>query len=596
MKIFLSSTCYDLKDLRAEVENFLLAKGHQLLLSDRANFPHFIGTHRHDICIENVETCDLFILVIDSRYGAPYYKDQNISITWAEFREAIRSKRKIIAFVRQEVYNERQSCRRNQKKGNTFEPAFADNIKTFDLIDEVQRYEDGVWMQPFDNSVQVKEKLESIYETKHSLLNEEYTTVEVSSNEIPLTALSGSTATFLTKNTALGNVKTINAEIIQSAIDKIPASTQPWGEVLPSEPILNYSNDFYYFFPLRPSGDEGEMVMGISPTALGRSIRSELLDLLKKIEDEDKAVAFFTDTVKRKPILCKSLKFDNKSYIIGFYEKISQLHGKVQHMCVLSLFANKWQIYHDQQLDDFMCYVDLSDEFQVITHNKKLYFYFERLIQHMGTAFNGFGVVEFSVFDFSKKSIIRLFYEGRYREEKIEGIFDFSSLEQNQDSKIYEFILEQGAARSKHIYRTPRNYNLETPENCIEKWNIDNPDFYSNEYGEIAFSYYSENLLWNFDKDDSIESYKASTEHVENDIYILFYYFAGPILGFRKSDQTYFVVLVPQGYGAGGVWGLRSINTVKFLDSEKIFAKNEYESYEINLETGQYERKALEAQ
>lgn len=116
MKIFLSSTCYDLVDVRAELERFLEQKGHELLLSDRANFPVDVGLHRHDVCINNVKLADLFILIVDGRFGAPYYKDKNLSITWAEFNEALNTGLKIIPFVRKDVFNERQTYNHNKKK------------------------------------------------------------------------------------------------------------------------------------------------------------------------------------------------------------------------------------------------------------------------------------------------------------------------------------------------------------------------------------------------------------------------------------------------------------------------------------------------
>ena len=130
------------------------------MLSDRDDFQIEMGVHRHDVCIENVGKCDYFILVIDSRYGAEYYKDKTTSITWAELREAIRTKRKAVAFVRREIFNERQTCRHNQKLGNPFAPFFVDNIKTFVLIDEVQKSDTGIWIQQFDSSINIKERLE----------------------------------------------------------------------------------------------------------------------------------------------------------------------------------------------------------------------------------------------------------------------------------------------------------------------------------------------------------------------------------------------------------------------------------------------------
>ncbi|HWZ22787.1 MAG TPA: DUF4062 domain-containing protein [Cytophagaceae bacterium] len=592
MTIFLSSTCYDLTDLRAEVEKFLASKGHTILLSDRHNFPVDTGIHRHDVCIDNVAKCDLFVLVLDNRYGANYYKDSTISITWAELREAVKTNRQAIAFVRKTVFNERQTCRHNQKMGNPFAPFYVDNIKTFDIIDEIQKHS-GIWMQPFEDSTNVKETLENIYATKHSPLNPIEPKLEISSSEISLTALSGSTASFITTNYNIGDNKKVNAETLQAAIDKIPENVKPWGEILGFESIPNDSNDYFYFSPLRHSGDEGEMIIGISPTALGRSVRNELQGALKKINDENNAITFFTDTIKRSPILCRSFESQNKSYIIGFYEKASRHLGTIQHLCILHLFANKWQIFYDQPLDEFECFPELSDNCEIIIHDKKIYFYFERRIQQTGTMYQGMGVVEFTVFDFEKKSINKLLYQGVHRKGGIEGRFNLELLKENPDSKIYEFILEQEASKSKYIYRTPKDYNIDVPENYIEKWNVDNPDFYNNESGRVKFFFYDENILWDINRYGDIETYKANTNNIENDNYIIFFYFAGPILAIRKSDKKYFVILVPQGYGAGGSWGIRSIKNVELLTSEKIFAQNDYEQYEIDLTSGEYILKRL---
>lgn len=617
MTIFLSSTCYDLKDLRAELEVFLKSKGYTLLFSDRANFPVNTMIHRHDVCIENVAKCDLYVLVIDSRFGAKYYKDENISITWAEYKEAIRTEKKIMAFVRKEIFNERVAFKQTKKifseklktyeiDGNTLDknnldgiikllkPHFVDNEKTFDFIDEIQSNQRGIWCQPFDDSTAIKTQLENIYATKHSPLNSIEGTFEISYGQIPLTALSGSTASFITDNYNLGSNKNVNAEVLQYVINKIPENSKPFDEISGFNSIPNYSNDFFYFFPLHDEGEVGETIVGISPTALGHSVRNELKGALKKIDDENNAITLFTDTVKRKPIFCKSCVFENKSYIIGFYEKDSGYSTKNQHLCILNQFASKWQIYYDQSLDEGDRYPTLSDTSKIIIHDKNIYLYFERYLRKQGTMYQGTAIVEFAVFDFKNKTIDKLIYQGKNRVGGVEGEFNFDLLHNNPSSKTYKFILEQEASKSKNIYRTPKNYNIDDPENYIEKWNIENPDFYNNQNGYVVFCYYQENILRDIKDYGSIEVYKENVDYIENDNYIVFYYFAGPILAVKKSDQKYSVILVPQGYGAGGSWGIRSIKKVCFLSPEKIFAQNDYEKYEIDLSTGEYKRISIE--
>ncbi|WP_264564695.1 DUF4062 domain-containing protein [Flavobacterium sp. N3904] len=286
MKIFLSSTCYDLVDIRAELERFLKEKGHELLLSDRATFPVEIGIHRHDVCINNVQNCDLFILIVDGRFGAPYYKDENLSITWAEFNEALRTERKIIPFVRKDVFNERQSYRHNLKKGNSFEPFFADTIRVFDLMGEIQRHEGGFWIEQFENSVEIKDRLENLIKTGHSFLNVGPQAIVSYYDQIPLTEVSGSTASYITKFVTNDKVEAINEELLNKAISSIPEGTKPFGELLGFEQIPG-GNDYYYYRPMKHSGDEGEIIIGITPTALGDAVRKELIDLKANLKNKN---------------------------------------------------------------------------------------------------------------------------------------------------------------------------------------------------------------------------------------------------------------------------------------------------------------------
>jgi hypothetical protein len=586
MKIFLSSTCYNLRDLRAEIEKFLVDSGNILLLSDRNNFPINPGIHRHDVCIENVAACDLFILVIDSRYGAEYYKDRNVSITWAELREAIRTNRETIAFVRREVFDERQTCRHNQKKGNHFDPFYVDNIKIFDIIDEIQKNEIGIWLQQFDNSIDVKIKLNSIYATKQSPLNATQPNLEVSAKDIPLAQFSGPTASFLSSTLNIETSENLNAELLKSAITKIPDAKELVAKQSEAESHFLQSNDYCYYLP----SDNVEIKSSVAATALGRSIRNELSEALKRIDNEVEASKIFIDSVKRKPILCKFFEFDKKEFILGFYEKTTGYLGKIQHLSVLYRFADTWQQYLDVCLDEYECLSEISNSLKIIIHEKNAYFYFERLIHYIGTAYNGQGTIEFTVFDIENKSISKLVYEGTYRADALEGQFDFTQLEKSPKSYIYKFILEEEASKSKNIYRHPKDYNLDSPKNNIEKWNIENPDFYNFNRGRVNFFLYDENIFWDFENYVNIESYKSNTSNVENERFLITYYFAGPILAFDKTDKKYFVILVPEGYGAGGSWGIRSINKVIFVNEQKIYAKNDYEEYEIDLSTCEYVR------
>jgi hypothetical protein len=159
MRVFLSSTCYNLTDLRARLYRFLQRAGHTPVLSDRSDFPVALGTHRHDVCVLEAGRADLVILVVDSRLGAAYYKDPTISITWAEARAAVEGKVRVVAFVRRAVFDERKTWKINDKK---IKPAHCDNVATFKMLDELQKHPSGIWVQPFNDVEDIVDQLQEI--------------------------------------------------------------------------------------------------------------------------------------------------------------------------------------------------------------------------------------------------------------------------------------------------------------------------------------------------------------------------------------------------------------------------------------------------
>ena len=177
MKIFLSSTCYDLTDLRAIVEDYFKKKGEILLLSDRNSFPINPREHRHDICLLNAKSADLFLLFLDKRFGAPYYKDKNISITWAEYRIAKENNVPIFVLIRENVFNERETWKVNGRKDD-FKPAFTDKVETFKFIDEIQLANEGPWIGQFNNAVDVLEKMENLSMSNNSKITKSSKTNE----------------------------------------------------------------------------------------------------------------------------------------------------------------------------------------------------------------------------------------------------------------------------------------------------------------------------------------------------------------------------------------------------------------------------------
>lgn len=181
MKIFISSTSYDLFDLRSYLVHLLEKDGHEVIYHESPTFPAKINLHSHDQCLEAIKEAELVICLIDKRYGGNYrgslfnseeiavnvkLKDQNVSykykdlsITWMELLTADEEGIPIITFARSRTLDEKEVRRKNHHVIK-FNPAYVEKIEIFDLLDWITKREINNWIVPFYNFIDFRAKIE----------------------------------------------------------------------------------------------------------------------------------------------------------------------------------------------------------------------------------------------------------------------------------------------------------------------------------------------------------------------------------------------------------------------------------------------------
>jgi len=138
-KVFISSTCYDLGIIRAQLRSFVLGFGHEPVMSDYSDVLYDPKVHTHFSCVQEVQNCDVLLLIIGSRYGGTALptavdlvdidslrafssstelldKKEYISITQLEVLKAIESKIPIYTFVDTKVLHDHLVYEKNKGK------------------------------------------------------------------------------------------------------------------------------------------------------------------------------------------------------------------------------------------------------------------------------------------------------------------------------------------------------------------------------------------------------------------------------------------------------------------------------------------------
>jgi hypothetical protein len=163
--VFVSSTIWDLADVRAEIREFLARNGFQPIMSEYEDFPDDLSqTGTYEKCRQAVVDCDIFLMIVNNRYGGRRdLKEGEVSITHQEFKWAVELRKPFVGLIRDKLETDRQIWKNSHdEKVLTFVKG-AKNLLLFDLLDEIDRSAtDGtaLWRQTFKDSVELRNKLE----------------------------------------------------------------------------------------------------------------------------------------------------------------------------------------------------------------------------------------------------------------------------------------------------------------------------------------------------------------------------------------------------------------------------------------------------
>jgi len=82
LRVFVSSTCYDLDIVRSELRPFIVNCGYEPVMSDYSDVLFDPRLHTHDSCVKEVVGCDVVVLIIGSRFGGTAVPTALASVDW----------------------------------------------------------------------------------------------------------------------------------------------------------------------------------------------------------------------------------------------------------------------------------------------------------------------------------------------------------------------------------------------------------------------------------------------------------------------------------------------------------------------------------
>lgn len=159
-RVFISSTYYDLKQVRNNIGDFIKGLGYEPIMHEKSGVAYTQNTPLENDCYNELSTCDIVVCILGNHFGSKS-SENDLSITMNELETAIKHKKKIYVFISNDVFIENRTYEINKDNG-TFKSAYTDDIKIHDFICSLNaKANTYLVVTPFENTEQIVQTLKS---------------------------------------------------------------------------------------------------------------------------------------------------------------------------------------------------------------------------------------------------------------------------------------------------------------------------------------------------------------------------------------------------------------------------------------------------
>lgn len=153
-RVFVSSTFYDLRQVRADLERFMREIGYDPVLHERGGIPYGTEEALEEYAYREVDLCDILISIVGGRFGTQSRSDEDYSISQKEVQRALRRGKQVYIFVVNAVLSEYRTWDLNQE-AKDINYASVDDSRIFEFLSELYKLPTNNPITGFDDTAEI---------------------------------------------------------------------------------------------------------------------------------------------------------------------------------------------------------------------------------------------------------------------------------------------------------------------------------------------------------------------------------------------------------------------------------------------------------
>lgn len=139
-RIFISSTYYDLRNIRSDLERYIKERNYDPILNEKGHIPYSNRERLEEYCYKEIENCDILISIIGGRFGSTAFDGGGYSISQKELRTALDKGKQVYIFIEKAVLHEYRTYDQNKDNLeiiNAMKFSAVDNVNIYKFLEEV---------------------------------------------------------------------------------------------------------------------------------------------------------------------------------------------------------------------------------------------------------------------------------------------------------------------------------------------------------------------------------------------------------------------------------------------------------------------------
>lgn len=160
-RVFISSTFYDLKQIRIELDKFLESLGYEPVRNEVGDIPYGKDEELQTYCYKEINNVDILVSILGSRYGSEAITDElskKYSVSQMELKTAIDEHKQVFIFIEKDVLTEYETYLAN-KNNKDVKYHYVDNPNIYRFIEEIKSYRNNNNIKGFETADDIKNYL-----------------------------------------------------------------------------------------------------------------------------------------------------------------------------------------------------------------------------------------------------------------------------------------------------------------------------------------------------------------------------------------------------------------------------------------------------